>query len=100
MDYAITKVKGEKPRYLIFFKVGTTMPSAALEEYTVQRMRGKEAVAAQQTATTIAGWTGACSTAKRRLAGEDREADLRKKLVQNLPYLLIGLYATKLSQAW
>ena len=26
--------------------------------------------------------------------------DLRKKLVQNLPYLLIGLYATKLSQAW
>ena len=26
--------------------------------------------------------------------------DLRRKLVQNLPYLLIGLYATKLSQAW
>ena len=26
--------------------------------------------------------------------------DLRKKLVQNLPYLLIGLCATKLSQAW
>ena len=26
--------------------------------------------------------------------------DLRKKLVQNLPYLLIGLYVTKLSQAW
>ena len=28
------------------------------------------------------------------------KTDLRKKLVQNLPYLLIGLYATKLSQAW
>ena len=28
------------------------------------------------------------------------KADLRKKLVQNLPYLLIELYATKLSQAW
>ena len=26
--------------------------------------------------------------------------DLRKKLVQDLPYLLIGLYATKLGQAW
>ena len=26
--------------------------------------------------------------------------DLRKKLVQTLPYLLIGLCATKLSQAW
>ena len=26
--------------------------------------------------------------------------DLRRKLVQNLPYLLIGLYVTKLSQAW
>ena len=26
--------------------------------------------------------------------------DLRKKLVQTLPYLLIGLYVTKLSQAW
>ena len=28
------------------------------------------------------------------------KTDLRKKLVQDLPYLLIGLYATKLSQAW
>ena len=28
------------------------------------------------------------------------KTDLRKKLVQTLPYLLIGLYATKLSQAW
>ena len=28
------------------------------------------------------------------------KTDLRKKLVQNLPYLLIELYATKLSQAW
>ena len=28
------------------------------------------------------------------------KADLCKKLVQNLPYLLIGLYVTKLSQAW
>ena len=38
---------------------------------------------------------------RRRSAGELlQKVDLRKKLVQNVPYLLIGLYATKLSQAW
>ena len=43
VDYAITKVKGEKPRYLIFFKArDNDALTAALEEYTAQRMRGKE----------------------------------------------------------
>lgn len=37
---------------------------------------------------------------RRRSAGEAREGGPPQKLVQNLPYLLIGLYATKLSQAW
>ena len=43
VDYAITKVKGEKPRYLIFFKArDNDALTAALEEYTVQRVRGKD----------------------------------------------------------
>ena len=43
VDYAITKVKGEKPRYLIFFKArDNDALMAALEEYTAQRMRGKD----------------------------------------------------------
>ena len=43
VDYAITKVKGEKTRYLIFFKArDNDALTAALEEYTAQRMRGKE----------------------------------------------------------
>lgn len=43
VDYAITKVKGEKPRYLIFFKArDNDALTAALEEYTAQRVRGKE----------------------------------------------------------
>lgn len=43
VDYAITKVKGEKPRYLIFFKArDNDALTSALEEYTAQRMRGKE----------------------------------------------------------
>ena len=42
VDYAITKVKGEKPQYLIFFKArDNDVLTAALEEYTAQRMRGK-----------------------------------------------------------
>lgn len=42
VDYAITKVKSEKPRYLIFFKArDNDALTAALEEYTAQRMRGK-----------------------------------------------------------
>ena len=43
VDYAITKVKGEKPRYLIFFKArDNDALTAALEEYTAQRVRGKD----------------------------------------------------------
>ena len=43
VDYAITKVKGEKPRHLIFFKArDNDVLTAALEEYTAQRVRGKE----------------------------------------------------------
>lgn len=43
VDYAITKVKGEKPRYLIFFKArDNDALTAALEEYTAQRMHGKD----------------------------------------------------------
>ena len=43
VDYAITKVKGDKPRYLIFFKArDNDVLTAALEEYTAQRVRGKE----------------------------------------------------------
>ena len=43
VDYAITKVKGEKPRYLIFFKArDNDALTAALEEYTAQRMRGRD----------------------------------------------------------
>ena len=43
VDYAITKVKGEKPRYLIFFKArDNDVLTAALEEYTAQRVRGKD----------------------------------------------------------
>ena len=43
VDYAITKVKGENPRYLIFFKArDNDVLTAALEEYTAQRMRGKD----------------------------------------------------------
>ena len=43
VDYAITKVKGEKTRYLIFFKArDNDALTAALEEYTAQRMRGKD----------------------------------------------------------
>ena len=48
VDYAITKVKGEKPRYLIFFKArDNDALTAALEEYTAQRMRGKDKQALQ-----------------------------------------------------
>lgn len=43
VDYAITKVKSEQPRYLIFFKArDNDALMAALEEYTAQRMRGKD----------------------------------------------------------
>ena len=43
VDYAITKVKGENPRYLIFFKArDNDALTAALEEYTAQRVRGKD----------------------------------------------------------
>ena len=43
VDYAVKKVKGDAPRFLIFFKArDADALNAALSEYTDQKMRGKE----------------------------------------------------------
>ena len=43
VDYAVKKVKGDVPRFLIFFKArDADALNAALSEYTGQKMRGKE----------------------------------------------------------
>ena len=43
MDYAVKKVKGDAPRFLIFFKArDADALNAALSEYTGQKMRVKE----------------------------------------------------------
>ena len=43
VDYAVKKVKGDSPRFLIFFKArDADALNAALSEYTGQKMRGKE----------------------------------------------------------
>ena len=43
VDYAVKKVKGDAPRFLIFFKArDADVLNAALSEYTGQKMRGKE----------------------------------------------------------
>ena len=43
VDYAVKKVKGDAPRFLIFFKArDADALNAALSEYTGQKMRGKE----------------------------------------------------------
>lgn len=43
VDYAVKKVKGDSPRFLIFFKArDADALNAALSEYTGQKMHGKE----------------------------------------------------------
>ena len=43
VDYAVKKVKGDAPRFLIFFKArDADALNAALSEYTGQKMRGKD----------------------------------------------------------
>ena len=43
VDYAVKKVKGDAPRFLIFFKArDADALNAALSEYTDQKMHGKE----------------------------------------------------------
>ena len=43
VDYAVKKVKGDAPRFLIFFKArDADALNAALSEYIGQKMRGKE----------------------------------------------------------
>ena len=43
VDYAVKKVKGDSPKYLIFFKArDADALNAALSEYIGQKMRGKE----------------------------------------------------------
>ena len=43
VDYAVKKVKGDSPKYLIFFKArDADALNAALSEYTSRKMHGKE----------------------------------------------------------
>ena len=43
VDYAVKKVKGDVPRFLIFFKArDADALNAALSEYTSRKMHGKE----------------------------------------------------------
>ena len=43
VDYAITKVKGEKPRYLVFFKAkDTDALTAAFKEFTAKTLKREE----------------------------------------------------------
>jgi hypothetical protein len=108
VDYAIRKVGGDKPRVLVFFKArDSDALTAALKELastkartsfrspTVGKSEGTDGKDHRENPKQ-----GAEPMSKRKKHTFTLSEAAKKELVLNLPYCMIGLYATKLGQAW
>ena len=108
VDYAIRKVDGDKPRVLVFFKArDSDALTAALKELasTKARTSFRSPTAGKSEGTGGKDHRknpkqGAEPMSKRKKHTFTLSEAAKKKLVLNLPYCMIGLYATKLGQAW
>ena len=108
VDYAIRKVDGDKPRVLVFFKArDSDALTAALKELasTKARTSFRSPTAGKSEGTGSKDHRenpkqGAEPMSKRKKHTFTLSEAAKKKLALNLPYFIIGLYATKLGQAW
>lgn len=108
VDYAIRKVGGDKPRVLVFFKArDSDALTAALKELasTKARTSFRSPTVGKSEGTGNKDHRenpkqGAEPMSKRKKHTFTLSEAAKKELVLNLPYCMIGLYATKLGQAW
>ena len=100
VDYAVKKDRSASPpKYLIFFKArDADALTAAFSEYTqkkVKKVRAGEAGPVQGVAQKYRG-----GPQPPEGAGTMKQLNLKKLVLLNLPYFLLGLFATNLGEAW
>ena len=108
VDYAVKKDRSSSPpKYLIFFKgPGCGCPDRCL--YRVHRQKGQEGGeirapvrAGKAEPVQRAGETRRGGPEQAEGAGTmKKQLDIKKLLLLNMPYILMGLFATNFGEAW
>ena len=107
VDYAVKKDRSTSPpKYLIFFKArDADALTAAFTEYT--RQKGQKG--GENRAPVCAGEARPVQRAAQKYrggpqppegAGTMKQVNVKKLVLLNLPYFLLGLFATNLGEAW
>ena len=106
VDYAVKKDRSASPpKYLIFFKArDADALTAAFSEYTQKKSRRPIAASARPCwrSCPVQGvaqkYRGGPQPPEG--AGTMKQLNLKKLVLLNLPYFLLGLFATNLGEAW
>ena len=108
VDYAVKKDRSSSPpKYLIFFKGrDADALTAAFTEYTGKKVRKAEkserpSVLAKLEPVQRAGETRRRGPEQAKGAGTMKKTlDIKKLILLNMPYILLGLFATNFGEAW
>ena len=106
VDYAVKKDRSASPpKYLIFFKGrDADALTAAFSEYTQKKVKKADRSErppcwqnwpSSRSCSKIPWWTAAAEG-----AGTMKQLNIKKLVLLNLPYFLLGLFATNLGEAW
>ncbi len=110
VDYAVKKDRSSSPpKYLIFFKGrDADALTAAFTEYTGKKVRKAQKIRASVRAGKAepvqrTGETRRCGPEQAEGAGTmkmKKQLDIKKLLLLNMPYILMGLFSTNFGEAW
>ena len=107
VDYAVKKDRSASPpKYLIFFKGrDADALTAAFSEYTQKKVKKAD----RSERPSVLAKTGPVQGAAQKYrggpqppegAGTMKQLNIKKLVLLNLPYFLLGLFATNLGEAW
>ena len=108
VDYAVKKDRSTSPpKYLIFFK-GRDADAPDRRFHRIHRQKGEKS--RENRASVCAGKAEPVQRAGQKCRGGPHQAkgagtmkkqlDIKKLLILNLPYILMGLFATNFGEAW
>ena len=102
VDYAVKKDRSTSPpKYLIFFKArDADALTAAFSEYTQKKVKKAPVRAGEAGAVQRAGKKRRGGPRPQEGAGAMKQLNVKKLVLLNLPYILLGLFATNLGEAW
>ena len=107
VDYAVKKDRSTSPpKYLIFFKGrDADALTAAFSEYTQKKVKKADRSERPPVLEKLAQFkellkNTVVDRSRREGAGTMKQVNVKKLVLLNLPYFLLGLFATNLGEAW